>query len=231
MIYNLEEYEHEIRSVLERLPLCRKKQLIKVLVNTYEGMNEFLANETLLAIQRRGHVFLSTDDWAMTKGMYLRISQDRYFEGVNSNENYMQGCRLGNMTSLIQKNNVVGDEIDCFWLAVDMLPDSKDFIVGCTPWVICFDTSANKETVSRLYQITKIAADKELTRCEILRSLPKIEDNDLKKVITRIALIEDERHAWKIPHIGFSFICVLDPNSDRGYRIVEKRTGKDVWGD
>lgn len=227
MIYHLDEYEPYIRSILKRLPLCYTAQLVRCLINTYDGMDEKMANEVLLAIQRKGYVYLSSDGWAMTKGMYQRIINDRYSYEENAND---KKCRLKNMSEKIKEANVITDAIDCFWLVIDLIPASNNFIVGLEPWSIVFDTPSKNED-GKLIQITKIAKNKEFARFELLKSLEDDFTKRFRTCIKRFAIIENEAHAPLVPHIGFTHICVLDPNTSRGYRLVEKRTGEEVWGE
>jgi len=222
-------YEEEITNLLKKIPLLQIKQVILALNNMYEDTTESSIKDVLYNMQRKGHVLLSVDGWVMTKGAYFRLtnkSPDSVSYTVNNDTIY----RLGNMTDTIENSGIYSDLIDCFWLVVDMLPDSKQFIVNETPWSIMFDTCTAEDKPCRLYQITRIIKDRDVARYELLKNLPEIDDNDnLRSNYCRIALIDDENDAWKVPAIGFAFICVLDSTSPKGYKIVEKRSPEQRW--
>ena len=226
MIYNLEIYEDYIKSILKRMPILKTDQLLRCLVKTYKEMDDDLALQTLHALQRKGYVLLSPDGWAMTKGEYQAISQDKFNKGISDDDFF----RLPNMSFKVEKYGPSSDYIDSFWLVADLMPMAMNFIkLEGSPWYFAFDTSAAPEKPPRLYEITRIPKDKEDTRALVLRTAgPKITDKDLQSKIIRIALIENPGHAWVVPYIGFKYICVLDGRAKSHFRIVETRT-EDIW--
>ena len=227
MIYNMEEYGEFLDNILKKIKLCYTWQLVRCLTNTFKDMTEQFAIEIIFALQRQGHVLLSEDGWAMTKAMYQNLSGDKFFEKLEVTRSF----RIPAIDYEVKKSNFYDAQIDCFTIAVDLLPESINFAKGEDPWCFIFDTQTpESEGSGKLFQITKIPKEIEIARIEYLKSLPKIEDEATKKVITRIAIIEDERHAWMVPHIGFTNIVKIDPKRARGYSVIEKREGDKVWG-
>ena len=228
MIYNMEEYSEFLDNILKKIRLCYTWQLVRCFTNTFKDMPDQFAIEILFALQRQGHVLLSEDGWAMTKSMYQNLSGDKFFEKLEVNKSF----RIPAIDYEVRKSSFYDALIDCFTIAVDLLPESINFAKGDDPWSLIFDTQTPENIgTGKLFQITKIPKEIEIARIEYLKSLPKIEDDAARKVITRIAIIEDERHAWMVPHIGFTNIVKIDPKRARGYFVVEKREGDKVWGE
>ena len=225
MIYELERYQNYIRSIIRRIPILKTEQLKIAMRKTFKGINADNAAEILTALQRRGDVLLSPDGWAMSKGGYKTLTGDKFNERLLNDLDY----RLPKMSLTIRNFGLSMDVIDCFWVAIDMMPSSNDFVINTQPFVILFDTDENKDEISKVYEITKIPKSREDSRCELLRQLAKISDKGIQERTVRIALIEDENHAWMIPHIGFSYICVLDEKEKSHVRIIEKRDFKEAW--
>ena len=88
MIYNIENYEEFIKSLLRRIPLCYTAQLNEALCNSFENVTEEVAEKILFSIQRRGYVLLSPDGWAMAKGVVQRIMQTKNGEYYSDNPFY-----------------------------------------------------------------------------------------------------------------------------------------------
>ena len=227
MIYEIEKYQTFIIEILRRIPILKADQLRRALQASFRGLDWENACEILTALQRRGYVLLSPDGWAMTKGVYKTLSGDRFCQKLLQDLDY----RLPNMTQKINRQGVSMDVIDAFWVVIDMMPASINFVVNSQPFVLLFDTDKNKDEISKVYEITKISKSREDSRCELLRQLTKITDPNMQKRTVRIAVIENEKHSWMVPHIGFTFICVLDKNESTNLRIVEKREGEDIWSD
>lgn len=247
MIAGLEGYETFVRSILKRVPLLKTEQLIKALVNNFEDIDKDVAKSILFAIQRRGYVMLSETGWAMTQAMYLGLTSDKFFDGVIKNNAYRIPEKIyqfgidketeknGPLKEITIEEEVHKNRLQlqkCMWLVIDMLPDSFDFVVTETPWNVVFVSEPSDDRDGLLYQITYIPSKNEDLHIEILKSLPKIEDKELRENIRRIAIMEDERHAWKLPYIGFSHICVIDDNEEAHYRILNTgRKREDMWKD
>ncbi len=230
MIFNIEEFEKCIGSVLKEIPFLYTEQLVMYLVNTYQGVSRELANEILLGLQRKGTLLLSTDGWAMTKGLYHRVVDDRFNEKLLN-----EGCyRLPDMGEKIREARLrdyqkIREAIDCFWIVIDLLPNSENFFVARTPWCIKFGYVDNKG-VGKLYEVAKFSANFEEIQREMIIDSELVPEK-MRGSIVRIALMDNEKHNWVVPKIGFNYICVLDPKVSRKYRIIEKREGDDLWDD
>lgn len=225
MIYNIENYGAFIRKILRKIPYIKTRILVLCLINYFAELDEKMANNILYELQSQGEVLLSVDGWAITKGMYYRISDDKF----RDNFKYHNECRLDGISNYLKEYNK--DDVDVMWLVADLMPDADNFIVCDTPWNIMFDIPSDEWNGARLYQLIKIPGDVEDERIELLKSSKGLIPNDkLFEKIKRIALIDNPEHAFKIPRLGFTHICVLDPKQKKGYKVVEKRD-KDIWSD
>ena len=222
-IYRLEEYKEFIQSIVRKVPILRTEQLSAALVNTYD-VNYKDALAILRELQNVGVLLLSEDGYAMTRQAYLKLMGGRKIEGAKTS----YAAKISPMHELVAKNEYYLNLIDCMWIVVDMLPLSQRFVVCPEPWDIVFDTASDDDNPSMFYQITRIPADREDVRCELLKCVRKISDYMRDKTV-RIAIMDNENHNWMVPHIGFSHIVKLDPSNYRHYVITETRSGDDLW--
>ena len=245
MIYGKDDYEELVRNMLKRVPVLRTQQLNISLKKTFQGMTDAVASAILLSLQRQGYLLLTDDGWAITKGMYLKLTADKFFDETRD-----RGREMNKLGSVIHTYEIDGsdrikteasidelmgqkmhDIVDCMWAAVDMMPDSEDFILSCPPFTVSFATPSDEDRDGKLFELIKINAGNEDATIRLLYDLPKIEDAEIKKIVNRVAIIENEAHAWKVPYLGFSAICCLDKNEECGFRIIEKRNSEESWKD
>jgi len=224
MIQNEEIYIEFLLGIIKKMSILKTEQLSRALYKTYQGMNRKIANNVLSNMQDHGSILLSPDGWAMTKGTYASISGDKLMENILNKSQF----RIPPMDRMIKDYGISMDAIECLWIVIDMLPDSIDFVVNKNPWFLLFDTQKTNEDVSKLYEITRIPKNKEEARIEMLRAV-SVTKEPMRQSIVRIALIDDEKHSWMVPHIGFSYICVLDDNAKSHFKVIEKRTGENLW--
>ena len=240
MIENYEEYEDFVKHVTRTAPLLKTEQL-RIMISRYFGQTMESIDEVLFALQRNQAILMSSDGWTVTVGEYIKLTGDRFLRRRNNYEAY------GETTD--EYNRLIGMDDKCsdvnrplskaLWLVADMMPDSIDFAICESPWVVAFATppytaeeSPNgKEIPSLLYEITYIAKGYESTRTELLRVLPKIQSNHAKDGIRRICILDDPEYAFRVPYIGFSHIVTMDPTSPRHYRVIETRKKDIRWKD
>ena len=246
MIYELEsKYEVFVKNILKVIPILQTKQLIICLEKTFEECtaNTALAPEILKALQRKGMLMLTYDGYAMTKGAYVYLTNDKFFDNVDLNDS----IRIKDKMAVIrfEKNNKrivtkTGDTkdlidqkeqdlIDAMWIVADMMPGSKDFIASAYPWLLTFINEEQEN--SKLFEITKIPAKNEFGKIQLLKQLPVISDKETRETVRRIAIIDNANHAWEVPYVGFKYICVLDDDSPQNYKVIEKRNNEDLWTD
>lgn len=213
------EFEKVLNEIVYYFNPCKTEQLIKVLTNTFKDVDKAKAKEILYGYETNGHILLSTDGWAMTKGKYSQITGDTKEEFIK----YEQNIRIPNMAKII--NETCTSElkyVDILWIIIDLLPDSLEYSAMSKPFDISFIAK------NKCYQIMSIRAIAEDAKIYQLKSVPNDYDDDFKKTIVRIAIMENEDHAFKIPtNLGFKFIVAIDSTQPRHYRIIEKR--EKVW--
>ena len=225
MIYNLEDYEEYVRGLLKKVPLMRTEQLKICLRKTFVNMPEDVTQSILVAIQRRGYLLMSVDGWTMTKGIYVELTGDNAFKNHLSHGPF----RLQEMNEICKNRNK--KIVDLMWLIADLSPSSEDFFFATSPWDIAFVDEGSEDKQSKIYEIIYVPERSENAKAEALRLLPKMEHKDDRAAITRIAVMENANHEWKIPHKGFKFIVQIDHDSPKHYRVVKKREGEEVWSD
>lgn len=226
MIY-YDKYENFLLSILAKMPYAKIEQLLLCLINNYQGMDRDLAMPIIFSLQKKGKIILSEDGWALTKSAYSRFSNDYYFDNFVYNKEY----KLKEGESLILNGGGKVDDINCFWLIADMMPTSADFIQSGAPFSFSFEHLNYKTGTAKIYQIANIPKEKEDARCELIRSLPMVKTDEQRSSIVRIAIMDNEKHFWKVPHLGFHFVCTLDENEPKHFRIVEQRDKEDIWAD
>ena len=231
MIYGFDVYKEFTNKIFEKVPCMRTEQL-KMFFVKYYGMTEDEAWTIILGLQRAENFWLSCDGWAMTKGMYKKFTGDRFKEHVIINEVY----RLDKMDHVASKYNP--DVIKCLWLVIDSLPQSIDFVITDKPYNIQFvitPENANDEIQSRLYQLVYVSKQNEIVLPQMLKSYPKIQDKQTRDLVRRVALIENEDAAWRIPYIGFSKILLYDENEKSHLKEIKSEDAnrdKDIrWQD
>ena len=94
MIYNIETYSEFITRILKKIPYIKTEILIRCLVNYYPNVNEKMAKEILYDIQSNGECLMSTDGWTLTKGMYYRISDDKFRDNFHCSHKCI--CKYSN---------------------------------------------------------------------------------------------------------------------------------------
>jgi hypothetical protein len=210
------EYEKLLFDLLYYFNPCRKAQLVRALHRNFKDMKVAEAEKILLNYQSKGHVLLSSDGWAMTKGKYVEYTGDDKFELLT----YESDTRIGNMNRFCATKETK-KMVDVLWVLVDMLPDSRDFSVFAKPFQV------NLVYKGKLFQVIDIPADEEDLRVATLQAMPNDFFEDFKKNIYRIAIMENPAHAWKVPEgIGFRYVVTIDENEKAHYRIVETRKKK-----
>ncbi|MBR2788189.1 MAG: hypothetical protein IKD94_03405 [Erysipelotrichaceae bacterium] len=229
MIEGYREYEDFVRHITRSVPLIRTEQL-RIMISRYFSQSLDSTDVILFALQRNLVILMSEDGWSMTVGQYMRITGDNFLQGRNAYgaiEDELN--RLPEMDNKCREINKPLSE--CMWIVADMLPDSRDFMIAASPWVVAFTSDPTEERASLLYEITYIPKGYEVTRTELLKNVPKITSNLVRKGLRRICIMEDESYAFRVPHNGFSHIIKIDHSRKNHYRIIETRSGEDRWRD
>ncbi len=103
-------------------------------------------------------------------------------------------------------------------VAMEFLPDSKDFIVGTIPWLIAFIRN------QYLVQICYIGREMELATSTMIAQNPVPADE--REHIKRIAIIEDPTRAEYVKGAGFAYLCTVDDNFN--LKIVAKASSEEA---
>lgn len=227
MINTYQECEEYAKNILQRIPVLRTKQLARALYQMCPNVTSLSeAMFTLKRVQRKGYLFMSPDGFTVTRGAYSVATNDRLLKEIDTKSSEFAIPKIG---PELQKKRLITNAMDCFWIVCDFLPYSYEFIANLTPpWAVCFDVKSASEK-SKVYEITKIKRGDSYQTSEILKALPQVAP-EAKDNIIRIAVLEDPREKDIVPPLGFKFICTIDESRPRGYTIIEKREGKQIWG-
>ena len=187
MIANYEMYEEFVNEITRKVPLIKTDQLALMLSNYFKQPLETI-DPVMLALYRNTAIIMTADGWSMTVGEYIKLTGDRFLQRRNSEEMEEDELeRFPNMDDVCSKINKPLSK--AMWLVAEMLPDSKNFILASSPWAVVFETEATEEKPALLYQITYIGKGHEITGTEMLKVLPKIPSNKVKRVLRRICIL------------------------------------------
>lgn len=218
--YSCQDY---VKKILSEIGIVYTKQLIVAICKRFNVSVEY-AFDILKNMQKNRRVLLSQDGYAMTVGTYAQYIDDRFFDRiVNSTEDFAIPFDIG------KEIQIDKELINTFWYIAITGEEAKDFVICNYPWKICFNTECKDNEESHLYQIAYIPENKETTTYYLLRSMPEIESEAFKKVVNRIAIIDDESHLVLVPYLGFREIYVLKKNG--GIELIGERSEEEAWKD
>lgn len=257
-IIHFDQYKNVVTDVLNKVQVLRTDQLASIVMGYAEELDDNVdrakAQSILTAIQRNGYVLMNEDGWAMTKTAHLTLTNGKFSENISHSNTFRINNTLErikymeNNVRKVSKSGTVDkflsrkqlDDIGAMWIIADMYPVSANFTKECCP-PYNFEFIQNGEPAdeengyeavpSLLYQIIYINAADENATISMLEALPKVKEKAMRDSIMRVVIMENPKHAWKIPYVGVSHICALDPKSDTHYTIVETRSDEERWRD
>lgn len=220
-------YFDAMKRILQCCPCIRIKTLKTILVKSYKILDEKYANLIIENMQYHGYVLLTDDGWAITKSFYEVMSSDIYYEKLQHGDKNLLPSGMIDLSEFSWVQTVA----DCMVVCADMFPLAEDFVTGSAPWYVSFATYPTERKQSRLFQITKIISGMELSNHMLLMNIDRYTEEQRRNVIRRIAIVESENAAYMVPYIGFTAIVMLDEKQAIGYRILQQRSGEEVWQD
>ena len=247
MIEELEEkYEKYVRNILNECPILYVRQIMNALQKTYPECNDRLCAEILKALQRKGRLYLTYDGFVITRGAYLDMTGDKKYDYVDKNgpvrvpeEMSVIKFEANKVRTVIKRGGVLDlmprgykDVLDAMWIVIDKMPNITELTRSNSPWIYSFIVGVEGKD-ELLYQVTKFTKKNESLKAEMIKSLPKIKNEAARNSIRRIAIIENESHAWAVPYLGFKYICVIDDTVPAHFRVVEDglRKNEELWKD
>lgn len=236
MIVTLEKingYKDYVMCIMNKLSLVRTDQLVVCITNKFKNaddalmkkMDKNLAMEILLGLQRQGEIYLSEDGWTMTKGMYWRLTDDRYRDNIRYSNIY----KLPAINKVCEKYNVARTQ--CMWYIAANMPDAEDFAITESPWTFAYTTEAKPEKgeISKLHEVIYFPKTREDALCHILNVIPKIQSDNFKECIERIAIVENKNCEWKIPYVGFTKIYAINHDNENHLELIKDRSNEKIW--
>ena len=207
--------ERSIESILKKIPVVTKQQLIAYL-KIQMSCKEKVILEALTECAHSGVVLIAFNELITTREAYdvVRTADLPYKFGV------IQRLR-GNLSVTAETQ----DFIDCFWIILNLLPASSDFILtSYTPFRMLYLDREN----NRLVQIARFRRGFELTDINFLRALPTPARED-RAHIRRIALLDDEQATELLGGFGFTDFCLLDDHQPGHISVIKKVGLNEAW--
>lgn len=214
-----------VRNILKKVKFLRTKQLIICLTNSFSEYDESSALYILVSMQMKGYILLSKDGWAMTIGVYNQISDDKFYDKIDTTQYHAINFNIEPYLEKYDKSLV-----NLMWLVADTYPQSEDFVMGDYPFVINYSLDPNGKNHKILYQLAYFSKENELFDIQLLKSTKYIYP-EFRDAVVRIAVVEDEKRANFVPRVGFKYICVLDNSQNNNFRILQKRSDEERWND
>ena len=93
-----------------------------------------------------------------------------------------------------------------------------------------FVSESDGEKKDMLYQIAYVPKRTEDIEFELMRNLPKVDHQELRDSVRRIAVLENEKSIDKVPYVGFTHICKINEKTERGYEVIKSpRKRTEAW--
>lgn len=155
-------------------------------------------------------------------GISDKLAHQAVFSACRSRICYKKGDYLVRVPQM-EVDSLVRKKAKAFRLVVEFLPDSQDFSVGYSPWLMYFIRSNN------LVQVCYIEKGMEMVSSRLIadKPIPAEERSGIK----RIAILEPGCDINRIRKAGFSYFCVVS-DDDFDLKIVEKVDEEaEAWAD
>ena len=217
MLFDYDAYGEFIIGILNRICIVRTEQLVKALMNTYVDMSADRAGVILRSLQRDNRLLMSSDGWTVTYGAYLKRTRNKFFDNLV----YGMPYRIKEPFDVYVTNDD-RNASDLFWIIIDMLPDSIDFMKSSPPWNMLFITKKSEKKKQKLYLLVTIEEGVEHLQIPVLVNNTDYNNENIKDDLRMIALFKN-MESFEIADTSlFSYSCVLDNTKDRHFRLVKK---------
>ena len=162
----------------------------------------------------------------MTLDYYRTVTNDKFFDGLllRDKENVLP---YPFYDIIKQFDKDIKEKLDTLTIIANFLPCSRNFIFDISPWMASFVVKEDEKFAKGLYQIYYVHSETAVADIELLKEYSKDEQEELKDVIKRIVIVDNEEFVKYIPKVGVKFICTVDKNNSK---ILEKRSGN-LWED
>lgn len=154
-------------------------------------------------------------------GLTENMARQAIFSACRSRVCYKKGNDIMRVPYL-EPNSDLRKKALAFRLVIEFLPDSEDYMVGYSPWIISFAKGNN------FVQICTIDTNMEFVSSRMIaeKPIPATE----REYIKRIAIVQPGCDLSKIKKAGFTYFCQVDENY--GLKIIAKNADiQDAWSD
>lgn len=221
---NLEFHLKFIKDILKRVHILKRSQLVICLKKKF-NIDDEMANYAINFAQLNGHLVLSLDGYAMTMGFYRFVTGDTRYDHLSFNDPEYK-LRSSFKDQVPKHNQRI---ISCMNLVADMMPYSENFGINQEPFLIYFVTEPDEKGMlqvpSAFYQIAYIPHATIHQTALQLRHAEGVDKEEMRPLVKRLAVVENEEDANWIPYVGFTKIVKV--NEDDSYQLIETR--KEPW--
>ena len=154
-------------------------------------------------------------------GLSENMARQAIYAACRSRACYKKGDCIARLP-YIETDSTLRKKAAAFRLVIEFLPDSQDFNVGYSPWLVSFLRGNN------LVQVCYIERNMELISSMMIaeKAVPQEERASIK----RIAIVEEGCDITKIKNAGFAYFCTVDANFS--LRIIAKNSDiESAWAD
>lgn len=154
-------------------------------------------------------------------GLSENMARQAVYAACRSRSCYKKGDFIVRLPYIESDSSLV-KKAAAFRLVIEFLPDSQDFSVGYSPWLVSFLCRNN------LVQVCYIERNMELVSSIMIAE--KAVPEDERKAIKRIAIVESGCDINKIKSAGFTYFCTVD--TDFSLEIIAKNSDlESAWAD
>lgn len=223
---NFDDVESFVKSVMQNVSVVTYPLLCKMIENKFCGeVTTGFIELVLRRMQSHNSVLISKDNYVMTMGAYITITDDIWCNRLDKHSD--KQVPLGIDYSLSRDGTEI---IDCLWFLASMLPYVSEYVINSPVWNLQFIVPPDEGQDAKLYQVAKFTRGFEKAKSLLIANTGMITDIVYREQVRRIALFDDESMAFITPEgLGFNIIAVVDENRLNHYRILEKRTNKEAW--
>lgn len=155
-------------------------------------------------------------------GLSENMARQAIFAACKSRICYKVGDCIQRLPYL-ESNSELRKKALAFRLVIEFLPDSEDFSVGYSPWLVSFLRS------NHLVQVCIIERNMELVSSRMIADKPVPADE--RECFKRIAILEPGCDIRKIKKAGFAYFCEVNGQNYDLHILAKNADVKDAWAD
>lgn len=191
----------------------------------YPLLTDEAVDVILRKMQSYRYLLISEDGYIMTRGAYVKLTGDRFFN------NLLKGYTFRVRRGLDYTQSREGTKIlDCLWVYADMIPYSENLMVNKGGWDVTFTTKQHDNVPPRIYNVENFERGTESINAERLRLQEKDNKPNDIKCIRRMALFQNPDRTYLSPvGIGITSIACIDHEEESHFCVLENIPLDKAW--